>query len=193
MIPTLAAGPGALFLLSLLNGIPFADATEAKCSKPWVAPADGQLFNSGEGTNCSLPDVPAEVDAIIVGGGYSGLMSAYHLHQAGFTTLVLEAKDRIGGRVRSSKLNNGGIIELGATWINNVTQPAVTELAETFGLDLAVQYVEGESVFEDYDGQVRTLPANISYTVSSPMLSAPDLTQLAILTIFLLVAGSRCC
>jgi pyruvate/2-oxoglutarate dehydrogenase complex dihydrolipoamide dehydrogenase (E3) component len=168
MISTLASGASSLFLLSLLNGIESACATETKCSKAWIAPADGELYPTyEEATNCSIPHVPAEVDAIIVGAGYSGLMSAYTIHNTGYTTLVLEAKDRIGGKVRSSKLSNGGIIELGATWINNETQPSVTRLAEMFGLDLVVQYVEGESIFEDYDGQVRRVPSNISYTVSS--------------------------
>lgn len=116
------------------------------------------------------PTTPTEtsVDVIIVGGGYSGLMSAYDLQRAGFTTLVLEAKDKIGGRSRSITRQSGpGIIELGATWINNTTQPAVYALTQEFGLDTAEQYTDGDSVFQDLDGTVRRLEPGTIVNVSS--------------------------
>lgn len=95
-----------------------------------------------------------ETDVVIVGGGISGLTSAYTLHHAGVNnTVVLEAKETIGGRCRSVQRQSGpGIIELGATWINNVTQPDVFALAERFGLDMAEQYIgikDGEQVQAD--------------------------------------------
>ena len=94
-------------------------------------------------------------DVLVVGGGYSGLMSAYDLHQAGIKTLVLEAKDKIGGKARTQKLRSGpGVIELGATWINNKTQPEVYALTERFGLKTLEQYTEGDSILQGPDGSV---------------------------------------
>ncbi|CAH0042585.1 unnamed protein product [Clonostachys rhizophaga] len=100
-----------------------------------------------------------EVDVVVVGGGFSGLKSAYDLQQSGLSTVVLEAKEVIGGRSRSIKRQSGdGIIELGATWINNTTQPRVTALVDKFGLDTAVQYTAGDSVFQGPDGEARRIP-----------------------------------
>uniref|UniRef100_A0A8H7NQJ8 Amine oxidase n=1 Tax=Bionectria ochroleuca TaxID=29856 RepID=A0A8H7NQJ8_BIOOC len=100
-----------------------------------------------------------EVDVVVVGGGFSGLKSAYDLQQSGLSTVVLEAKEAIGGRSRSINRKSGeGIIELGATWINNTTQPRVTALVDKFGLDTAVQYTAGDSVFQGPDGEARRIP-----------------------------------
>lgn len=107
---------------------------------------------------CAAPprcNAPKNLDAIVVGGGFSGLAAAYKLHQAGLTPLVLEASGRVGGKSRTQKLKSGpGLIELGATWINNVTQPKVFELTEVFGLDTIIQYVEGVEVAQYLDGSI---------------------------------------
>ena len=44
-----------------------------------------------------LREMPAEYDAIIVGGGHNGLATAAYLGRAGFKTLVLERRDVLGG------------------------------------------------------------------------------------------------
>ncbi|KAG9193451.1 monoamine oxidase [Alternaria panax] len=104
-------------------------------------------------------DRPTEVDVVVVGGGYSGLMSAYDLHQSGLKTVVLEAKNRIGGKSRSIQLQSGpGIVELGATWINNKTQPEVFKLTQRFGLETLEQYTDGDSIVQGADGSVQRLP-----------------------------------
>lgn len=100
-------------------------------------------------------ETPVQVDVVIVGGGFSGLSSAYSLQKAGLATIVLEASDVLGGRSRSHKIGNGpGLVELGATWINNNTQPAVFALTEEFGLETIEQYNEGVSLRESIDGTV---------------------------------------
>lgn len=104
-------------------------------------------------------DGATEVDVVVVGGGYSGLMSAYDLHQTGLKTVVLEAKSKIGGKSRSFKLQSGpGIVELGATWINNKTQPEVFKLTQEFGLVTLEQYTDGASVVQGADGSVQRIP-----------------------------------
>lgn len=83
------------------------------------------------------------------------MTAAYQLHRAGLKVIVLEATDVLGGRSRSHQLETGpGLVELGATWINNKTQPQVTALAEDFGFKLVEQYTEGYGVREMLDGTV---------------------------------------
>ena len=56
-------------------------------------------------------------DVVVVGAGFAGLAAALDLHDAGLSVVVLEARDRAGGRVLSVELDNGEIAELGAEWI----------------------------------------------------------------------------
>jgi monoamine oxidase len=71
----------------------------------------------------------------VVGAGLAGLSAADELRRAGADVLVLEARDRVGGRVWSRELENGAIVEMGAEFILP-GNTAVRELAERFGLGL---------------------------------------------------------
>jgi monoamine oxidase len=57
------------------------------------------------------------VNVVVLGAGFAGLAAALDLHDAGLSVTVLEARDRVGGRVLSVELENGEIAELGAEWI----------------------------------------------------------------------------
>jgi monoamine oxidase len=57
------------------------------------------------------------VDVVVVGAGFAGLAAALELRDAGLDGTVIEARDRVGGRVHSIELDNGEIAELGAEWI----------------------------------------------------------------------------
>ena len=57
------------------------------------------------------------VNVVVVGAGFAGLAAALDLHDAGLSVTVLEARERVGGRVLSIELENGEIAELGAEWI----------------------------------------------------------------------------
>ncbi len=72
---------------------------------------------------------------IVVGAGLSGLSAALELQEAGVGVTVLEARERVGGRVWSTTLTNGAIVELGAEWIQ-AGDHAVHELAGRFGIPL---------------------------------------------------------
>ena len=54
---------------------------------------------------------------VVVGAGFAGLAAAWELQQAGVEVVVLEARDRVGGRVWSRELASGAVIELGAEFI----------------------------------------------------------------------------
>ncbi|MGI9644315.1 MAG: flavin monoamine oxidase family protein [Ilumatobacteraceae bacterium] len=73
---------------------------------------------------------------VVVGGGMAGLTAAYRLMQAGCRVVVLEAQDRIGGRVRSLTLENGAVAELGGEWIDS-DQRFVSDLALELGVAMS--------------------------------------------------------
>jgi monoamine oxidase len=72
---------------------------------------------------------------VVVGAGLSGLAAAEALLAAGREVVVLEARDRVGGRVWSRRLANGAVVEMGAEFVlpgNTV----VEETAARLGLGL---------------------------------------------------------
>jgi monoamine oxidase len=71
--------------------------------------------------------------AVVVGAGFAGLSAALSLHEAGVPVTVLEARDRVGGRVWSVELSNGAVAELGAEWIM-ADDRSLLDLAERFGI-----------------------------------------------------------
>lgn len=73
-----------------------------------------------------------EADVVIVGGGVSGLITARELSHAGLDVVVLEARDRLGGRVWTDH-RLGRDLELGGTWIHWV-QPHVWAEITRYGL-----------------------------------------------------------
>lgn len=76
---------------------------------------------------------PTVVDVAIVGAGLSGLSAARALLDGGKTVTILEARNRVGGRVLNKKLKNGGVTELGAAFVGP-TQDRVLALADELGL-----------------------------------------------------------
>jgi monoamine oxidase len=75
------------------------------------------------------------VKTAVVGAGLAGLVAADELRRAGAEVVVLEARDRVGGRVWSRRLENGAVVEMGAEFILP-GNTAIVGLAERFGLGL---------------------------------------------------------
>lgn len=69
-------------------------------------------------------------DVIVVGGGLSGLTTAYKLKQAGISCRVLELSPRVGGRARTAKYDNNSIVEAGLAefWETNPALQLIKEL-----------------------------------------------------------------
>ncbi|KQM83777.1 NAD(P)/FAD-dependent oxidoreductase [Agromyces sp. Leaf222] len=72
-------------------------------------------------------------DTIVVGAGVAGLSAARLLARHGNRVAVLEARDRVGGRVCTDRAD-GLVTDLGASWIHGVTGSPVAAAAEAFGM-----------------------------------------------------------
>jgi monoamine oxidase len=102
-------------------------------------------------------------DVIVVGAGYSGLSAARLLKEAGKNVLVLEARDRVGGRVHTRHLENGQYVDLGAQWIGP-TQNRMYELLKDFGIPAFKTHDQGKTILywsgktKSYQGLIPPLP-----------------------------------
>ena len=91
-----------------------------------------------------------DCDVLIIGGGLTGLTSAVLLHEAGHSVIVVEAADRLGGRVHSlrDRVSNGYLADLGPTWIWPEAQPFATRCLRGLGLELTPQFDQGDAIIE---------------------------------------------
>ncbi|UNI18539.1 Monoamine oxidase [Purpureocillium takamizusanense] len=106
---------------------------------------------------------PQSVDVVVVGAGLSGLRAARELHSAGLKYVVLEARDRIGGKTLSVQASPGGkgLVDMGAAWINDTSQSEMYNLAREFGFDLVEQRTGGTSLYRDGEGEVHCIPYGV--------------------------------
>ncbi len=102
-------------------------------------------------------------DVIVVGAGFAGLSAARRLVEAGLKVCVLEARDRVGGRVESRTLSDGHAIDLGGQWIGP-TQTELRALADELGAETFRQFDEGRKIMSicgaasTYHGTIPSLP-----------------------------------
>ena len=80
-----------------------------------------------------------------MGAGFAGLVAARDLVAAGRSVVVLEARDRVGGRVLNHDLGDGKVIEVGGQWVGP-TQDRVYTLARQLGIETFPTYETGESL-----------------------------------------------
>jgi len=89
------------------------------------------------------------LDVIVIGAGLSGLQAALSCQQAGKTVKIIEARDRIGGKIWSVPLASGrGYADLGAAWVNTNTQPRIRSYVERFKLGVVRQRLDGIAVMQ---------------------------------------------
>lgn len=99
-----------------------------------------------------------DVDVIVIGAGLAGLTAARDVVKNGLSCVVLEARDRVGGKTWSQEMSSGGAVDLGAAWINDTNQSKIYELAVQFGAEIIEQNTEGKCVLQDAAGRVSTFP-----------------------------------
>jgi putrescine oxidase len=100
-----------------------------------------------------------ERDVVIVGAGATGLTAATQLRQAGLSVIVLEARDRVGGRLWTNHVE-GQMFELGGQWVSP-DQTALLETLGELGLETYERYRDGDSVYVGTDGVAKRFTGDI--------------------------------
>jgi monoamine oxidase len=120
-----------------------------------------------------VPD-PERIDAdvCVVGAGYAGLTAARRLQQGGRAVVVLEARDRIGGRIWTQRLGDGTPIDRGGAWLAPYHDAALG-LAREMGVTTYPTYVKGAHLLVDGD-------RNRRYTGLIPKISPLAVATIAL-------------
>jgi len=123
-----------------------------------------------------------DVDVVVVGSGLAGLAAARDLVAAGRSVMVLEARDRVGGRVLNAHTRDGAVVELGGQWVGP-TQDRAIALAEDLGAKLFPTYNEGENLVcyrggrRRYRGAIPKLPAPVLVDIGQAQLRLDRLAR----------------
>lgn len=99
-------------------------------------------------SSCGKDDInPNDKTVIVIGGGISGLAAAKKLKDKGYNVIVLEAQEKIGGRLRTDR-SLGIAFDEGASWIHGPTGNPITNLASQAG---ANTYLTDDDNLKVYD------------------------------------------
>src|ERR1700730_5278976 len=113
-----------------------------------------------------------DADVCVVGAGYAGLTAARRSHHGGKSVVVLEARDRVGGRIWTPRLSDGSPVDRGGAWLAP-KHDAILGLAREVGASTYKTWVKGAHLLID-GGRTRRYTGLI-----------PKISPLAILTIAL--------
>ena len=139
------------------------------------AAAAGGAYAALPKTAGAAPREKLSADVAVIGAGFAGLTAARRLVQAGRSVVVLEARDRVGGRALNLPLPGGAITERGATFAGP-TQDHILALAKEVGVATFPTYDTGENVYLNQG-------TRLTYPSEGPTGTAPlDPTILAEMT-----------
>ncbi|MFL5885581.1 MAG: flavin monoamine oxidase family protein [Thermoleophilaceae bacterium] len=114
-------------------------------------------------------------DVLVVGAGFSGLMAARQLTGAGKSVIVLEARNRVGGRSLNHDIGNGKVTEIGAQFVGP-TQDHVLKLMDDLHIGKYDTYDTGMNIY--YDG-VSKPSRKETFSDTGPLGAAPTDPQVA--------------
>jgi monoamine oxidase len=83
-----------------------------------------------------MSSLPSEVDVAIVGAGAAGLGAARALEHSGLSTIVLEARDRVGGRGHTILATPDIIFDLGCGWLHSANKNSFAGIAEQLNFEI---------------------------------------------------------
>jgi monoamine oxidase len=116
--------------------------------------------------------VPRTVDVAVVGAGLSGLMAAREIVRAGRSAVVLEARDRVGGRVLNASIGGGETVDMGGEWTGPSAQ-RIPRLARELGVGTSNTYNEGDNLYYK-DGQLTRFSSRGPLGPIPPDAGAPE-------------------
>lgn len=102
------------------------------------------------------------MNIIILGGGLCGLTTAYFLEKEGYRSTILEARERLGGRIHTYRTEGEAPIEMGATWLGKKHQH-LTSLLNELHIGIYEQYMGNKGYYEPMSvspPQLVNLPPN---------------------------------
>jgi monoamine oxidase len=88
-----------------------------------------------------------EPEVVVIGAGLAGLAAARALRRAGRGVVVLEARDRVGGRTLNQDIGAGDVVEAGGQWIGP-TQDRLAALAAELGVETFATHTSGHHLLE---------------------------------------------
>jgi monoamine oxidase len=92
-----------------------------------------------------MPAMTVEADVCVIGAGFSGIAAARKLQDAGHEVVVLEARDRVGGRVWNREMDDGTVVSVGGTWLGK-GQDRLFGLSRELGMTTYPQFEDGETL-----------------------------------------------
>jgi monoamine oxidase len=91
-----------------------------------------------------------ETDVVVIGAGFAGLAAARSLLASNREVILLEARDRVGGRVWNREMSDGTVVSAGGTWLGK-NQDRMFALCREFGMRTYPQFDDGD-VLLDLEG-----------------------------------------
>jgi monoamine oxidase len=113
-------------------------------------------------------------DVVVVGAGFAGLTAALRLKQAGKSVIVLEARNRVGGRALNASIPGGEITERGAAFIGP-TQDHIAALGSEFGVSTFPTFDTGDNVYIRDGNRSTYSDTGITGTAPPDPVTLPDL------------------
>ena len=110
----------------------------------WLCGCGGVFSKSDDrSTNQSTNIHEDKQQIIVIGAGIAGISAAKKLKDQGFRVIILEGRDRIGGRMWTD--NSLGVpLDLGAAWIHTIEGNPVTSLVKEFGIETTISDIESQ-------------------------------------------------